>query len=150
MWILIITIKLGKIICMIRNSEYKKLNVVTCDCVQCRKMCEKSVCLPTPEQARVLIDRGYSDRLSIYEFHPTQKYIGPSPKSQEGQPQNSTLNDNGCTFYENGLCSLHDLGLKPYEGTIAHHDRDWKTVRMDVLKTWTGKKFESVEKKLKR
>ena len=26
-----------------------------------------------------------------------------------------------CTFFRNGLCELHDAGLKPTEGKLSHH-----------------------------
>ncbi len=38
---------------------------VTCACAHCRAMCEQSTCLPTPDEARNLIEAGYRDRLVI-------------------------------------------------------------------------------------
>ena len=29
--------------------------------------------------------------------------------------------DAGCIFFKDGLCELHDLGLKPLEGRLSHH-----------------------------
>ncbi|MDR2002668.1 MAG: hypothetical protein LBQ74_06525 [Prevotella sp.] len=30
--------------------------------------------------------------------------------------------ENGCVFFKDGLCELHNLGLKPTEGKLSHHN----------------------------
>lgn len=37
--------------------------------------------------------------------------------------------DGHCTFFRNGLCELHDAGLKPTEGRLSYH-----TITMENLK----------------
>jgi hypothetical protein len=95
-------------------------------------MCERSACLPTPREAAMLIDRGYGARLARYAAHIA--CVGPAPQGSEGKTVHST---NGrCTFFDGVRCELHALGLKPLEGRIAHHDRDWRVTRSTVLRHW--------------
>lgn len=51
--------------------------------------------------------------------------------------------ENGyCTFYHDGLCELHDLGLKPTEGRLSHHSitkenfKFGKSLSWNVAKEW--------------
>ena len=90
----------------------------SCNCKECKSQCH-TPCLGTPEDILKLIEAGYEDRLS-----PTLWAVGmlmgltdkPIKMIQARQE------DNGwCTFYHNGLCELHDLGLKPTEGRLSHH-----------------------------
>jgi hypothetical protein len=46
-----------------------------------------------------------------------------------------------CTFFVNGLCQLHELGLKPTEGKLSHHNdqpvrNKNKILAWVVAKTW--------------
>ena len=89
-----------------------------CKCVRCRNQCH-TPCLGTPEDISKLIEAGYQDRLA-----PTQWMVGMLMKVHDRpilmvQPK---VEGNGwCTFYHDGLCELHDLGLKPTEGKLSHH-----------------------------
>lgn len=83
--------------------------------------------------------------MSTYIFGEKQtKGIGPSPKNYEGATGLPNTIVGGCTFFSAGLCTLHALGLKPLEGRISHHSKDWKQVRLEVLSHWKGKQYESV------
>ena len=51
--------------------------------------------------------------------------------------------ENGyCTFFRDGLCELHDLGLKPTEGRLSHHSitkenfKFGKSLSWNVAKEW--------------
>ncbi len=112
-------------------------------------MCRHSACLPTPDEARTLIKAGYGPRLARYEWTTDiPNAIGPALKGFEGHILHLTKGG-PCTFHlEDGRCELHALGLKPLEGRLAHHDRNWMAVRAQVLKTWLGKRYESVRKRL--
>lgn len=125
---------------------------ISCRCPKCRAMCSHSVCLPTPKEARELLRRGYALRMAVYQFKPgsdSDSYVGPATKGREDEVLNRT-NYGACTFHKDGLCELHDLGLKPLEGRATHHDRDWREARLQVVKTWKGKAFESVSSQLNR
>lgn len=88
-----------------------------CSCEICREMCH-TACLGTPQDILRLIDAGYADRLSYAEWavgliHGIMTKTIPMVQAEE--------RNGWCTFYLNGLCELHDKGLKPTEGRLAHH-----------------------------
>lgn len=121
-----------------------------CSCQICRMQC-RVPCLGTPADIRRLIEAGYKDRLAPTLWC-TGMYLGkmrfPIPmvqavKSKEGW----------CAFFQNGLCELHDLGLKPTEGRLSHHimteeNFDFsKSLSWNVAKTWLDSSFtEDLEK----
>lgn len=89
-----------------------------CHCARCQQMC-RVPCIGTPEDIERLVDAGYADRLT-----PTEWLVGCYVGLTDGpismiQPE--TVNG-WCTFYHNGLCELHDRGLKPTEGRLTRHD----------------------------
>lgn len=90
----------------------------SCTCEKCKNMC-KTPCMGTLTDILKLVKAGYTDRLSksmwgvgmITETYPSFiPFIGPKIDEKTGY----------CTFYKNGLCELHDLGLKPTEGALTH------------------------------
>ncbi len=88
-----------------------------CQCQKCKDQC-RTPCLGTPDDILRLIEKGYADRLSI-SYWAVGMVIGklpaPIPMVQAKQTEN------GCAFFQNGLCELHELGLKPTEGKLSHH-----------------------------
>lgn len=42
----------------------------------------------------------------------------------------------GCVFHKDGLCTLHDRGLKPAEGRAAHHALELPALHEDVARHW--------------
>lgn len=128
-----------------------------CKCKSCQSQC-KTPCLGTPDDIIRLIEAGYGDRLTL-----TYWIIGmllgkldrPIPMVQ------SIQTEDGCTFFHDGLCEIHDKGLKPSEGRLSHHtitkenlkftrSLSWNVVRewlapenkdkvVDLLKTYQNK-----------
>ena len=112
----------------------------SCKCQQCKNQC-RTPCLGTPNDILKLIEAGYGSRLK-----PTMWCVGmvlgkltyPIPMIQ------AVTEDNGwCTFRrEDGLCELHDLGLKPTEGRLSHHSitlenfKFSKSLSYNVAKEW--------------
>lgn len=98
---------------------------VECRCPLCRAQC-RTPCLGTPEDILRLQEAGYRERLA-----PTLWGVGlvlgylpyAVPMVQARQV------DGHCTFFRNGLCELHDAGLKPTEGRLSYH-----TITMENLK----------------
>lgn len=47
-----------------------------------------------------------------------------------------------CTFFNDGLCELHESGLKPTEGKLSHHStridnfKPSKSISWNVAKEW--------------
>lgn len=121
---------------------------VACKCKQCKDQC-RTPCLGTPEDIIKLIEAGYVDRLK-----PTMWLTGmalgkltyPIPMIQ------AEAMDNGwCTFRrDDGLCELHDLGLKPTEGRLSHHTITKENytfsrgLSYNVAKEWLEPKNEAI------
>lgn len=94
-----------------------------------------SPCFPTPEEAEKLVAAGYKDRLALTQWgdQPGKEYFLIAPKINE-----STT---GCTFLTNdGLCILHDKGLKPLEGRLTHHSREYIGLREWMCRKWRSLK----------
>jgi hypothetical protein len=109
-------------------------------------MCEDSTCMPTPDEARALIRAGYGARLATYQVQPDPErfaWVGPAPAGSEGA-RGLPDSKRGCTFHVGGRCELHNLGLKPWEGRMAHHSRAWQPIRLAAMRSWRGKQFVSV------
>lgn len=112
---------------------------IECKCQKCKQQC-KTPCLGTPEDILRLINAGYKERLAV-----THWWVGiargkldfPVIMIQARQEENGY-----CTFYHNGLCELHDLGLKPTEGRLSHHSitkenfKFGKSLSWNVAKEW--------------
>lgn len=113
--------------------------LIECKCQKCKQQC-KTPCLGTPEDILRLINAGYKERLAI-----THWWVGiargkldfPVIMIQARQEENGY-----CTFYHDGLCELHDLGLKPTEGRLSHHSitkenfKFGKSLSWNVAKEW--------------
>jgi hypothetical protein len=129
------------------------LTPIVCACEKCQAMCASSTCLPTPAEARELVRRGYGSRLATYRFEPDPQklsFVGPAPAGMEGARDLPHTRTGPCTFFHGGRCDLHNPGLKPLEGRLAHHTRHWVPVRLHVAEHWRGKQFESVCAMLER
>ena len=112
---------------------------IECKCQKCKQQC-KTPCLGTPEDILRLIKAGYKERLAI-----TRWWVGiargkldfPVIMIQARQEENGY-----CTFFHDGLCELHDLGLKPTEGRLSHHSitkenfKFGKSLSWNVAKEW--------------
>lgn len=91
---------------------------VSCKCKACKEQC-KVPCLGTPEDIWALIEAGFNDKLFLTEWC-VGLILGKLNYSIRMVQALQT--DSGCVFrMTDGLCSLHDLGLKPTEGRLSHH-----------------------------
>lgn len=117
----------------------------SCSCNQCKNMCLVSPCFPTPEETRTLIENGYEDRLSISTFVDIRTLsfydiVAPKAIKHEIIINGQAIPLNKCNFLDsNGLCILHDKGLKPIEGRLAScKNTEEKALqnRLDVCATW--------------
>lgn len=114
---------------MIRKTGMKPTN---CKCNLCKSQCQ-SPCQGLPEDMVKLVDAGYADRLTIVKYKDNkddysvlQAKYDPAKKA--------------CTFFTDGLCELHDKGLKPTAGKLSHHTQTnknpFKTIAHLVVKQW--------------
>lgn len=115
-----------------------------CKCEKCKSQCQ-SPCLPTPYDAIKLIQNGFSNQLQVINWYsPYRKgddVLLIAPKQQE----------NGyCVFFQDGLCKLHNIGLKPTEGKLSHHSQNLngfnpkKSIGISVANEWES--FNKEEK----
>lgn len=107
-----------------------------CKCNECKSQCA-APCKGTPEDMMKIIGAGFSDRVMAIKF--------------DGQLIITPLYDSSkkvCTFFNNGLCDLHDSGLKPTEGKLSHHSTlklDYKkSITKHVLDTWKALTDEEI------
>ena len=107
-------------------------------------MCERRPCWPTPDDAQRLIDAGHADRLMLdwwfdNEQNKTVYVLTPAITGREGG-QAPAIPSGRCTFFsDEGLCRLHDLGLKPTEGRQALcKERTPDGLHEQVGRTWDG------------
>lgn len=92
----------------------------SCTCSQCKAMCKNVPCAGTPQDILNLINAGFVDKLmpTILSTIATQ---GMLPNVYMVQPRFDKTKG-CCVFYtDEGLCSLHSMGLKPTEGKLASH-----------------------------
>jgi hypothetical protein len=133
-----------------------KLSIIesNCDCLICSKMC-RSPCNGTPSDMQKLIDHGFGDRL-MFDDWPEESEISecikPALKGHEGKRSPWEVSTfEGCTFWKDGKCELHDLDLKPTQGKLSHHSlnyiqnneiadfikRSWKNpLAEEVINNW--------------
>lgn len=97
-----------------RKSGRKFTN---CKCNKCKSQCQ-TPCLGTPEDIEKLIDAGYASELCRTEWA-SGIIMGVTTELIPMIQAEAT--DAGCIFFKDGLCELHDLGLKPLEGRLSHH-----------------------------
>jgi hypothetical protein len=117
-----------------------------CTCDRCIEMCKTYPCMPLPEEAQTLIQKGYGNQLmldtlgSVYE--PGGKYaaLRPAMVGFEHDLAPSEIGKAPCIFFNNNRCQLHPLGLKPYEGRnswCVSTDEDGETVMAVLKAAWS-------------
>jgi hypothetical protein len=119
---------------------------VACKCKLCKEQCTRSVCLGTPQDIEKLIDAGYGDKIKITTWAAGIR-IGVT--TQVITMFQAQMTESGCIFLKDGLCTLHDKGLKPTEGKLSHHSiteenyTPKKGVTWNVAKEWLDKENET-------
>lgn len=117
---------------------------VSCKCNLCKKQCQ-APCFGTPEDMIKIIGDGYKDRVVALEFKGT-KVLAPKYDNEK----------KSCTFFTNGLCELHDSGLKPTVGKLSHHSTDAsnfnpkKSIHHFVMKEWEQVTKEEMAELIKK
>ncbi|MDR1718030.1 MAG: hypothetical protein LBS20_19510 [Prevotella sp.] len=103
-----------------------------CSCEECRNQC-RTPCLGTPDDILRLIEAGYADKLAFTHWA-VGMMLGKLPLPI---PMVQILKtENGCVFFKNGLCELHNLGLKPTEGRLSHHEIKLENYIFGLSLTW--------------
>ena len=129
-----------------------------CGCHTCINMCEQRPCWPTAEEGQTLIKAGYGPRLmldywvgGIDETECDIQMTAPAIVGFEGRTA-PFWPTGRCTFLKDGLCELHDKGLKPLEGRVAScKDESSSTlVRLHIVRTWNTDLGRSIVNNWKR
>lgn len=114
-----------------------------CDCQKCSMMC-RAPCCGTPEDMISLMHEGYASRLMLDDYPGAPDMIKPALKGFEGDTAPwEVASEEGCTFWSEGKCELHNLGLKPLQGKLALHgatveEKDY--ISKLVCDSWEGEK----------
>lgn len=113
-----------------------------CKCQKCKNQC-RIPCLGTPQDILRLIEAGYQERLK-----PTYWCVGlilGKLNYSIVMIQAIQTDEGWCIFHKEGLCELHDLGHKPTEGRLSHHETKpenyvfSKGLAYNVAKEWLDK-----------
>ena len=129
----------------LKRTKFQKIQKITgrkqtnCDCELCQQQCRILPCLGTPEDILKIIEAGFGERV-IMTYWWSGLLMGVADRViGMVQPR---MTPTGCTFFKEGKCELHDLGLKPTEGKLSHHlpRKDdlnpHKSIAWAVAKTW--------------
>ena len=110
---------------------------ISCNCDKCKQMCQRTPCLGTPQDILAIIEAGYVDKVCYTEWaagivlgHIKEPIPMVQIKTKDGN------RDNSCVFYNDGQCDLHESGLKPTEGKLAHHEVDAIELRPEYNLTY--------------
>lgn len=87
----------------------------SCKCYLCKLQC-KAPCWGTPEDMQKIVDAGFVKRLMVQVYGEIM-FVTPLMDKVK----------NACTFFTNGLCELHESGLKPTVGKLSHHSTNYET-----------------------
>ncbi|WP_462353883.1 hypothetical protein [Alistipes timonensis] len=123
---------------------------INCKCKICQSFCQ-TPCLGTPEDILRLFDAGYGDKLKLTYWGVGMLYGMLNYPILMVQLSHQPT---GCVLFRNGLCELHELGLKPTEGRLAHHILTSenlsfrKSLSWNVAREWLRKENESVIKEV--
>ena len=128
-------------------DKLEMLPITECDCEVCSKMCH-APCTGTPDDMQKIIDAGYGDRLCLDDWPGQVADLHPALKRYEGdEAPFDVRSEEGCTFWKDGKCELHEKGLKPLGGKIAHHAMDpdvWKEFARLGENSWDNKEAKNL------
>lgn len=111
-----------------------------CKCSICKNQC-KTPCLGTPQDIEKLIQAGFRNKLA-----PTVWAAGMVMGLTELPiiMIQAKILDGYCVFYKNGLCQLHDSGLKPTEGKLSSHQISLSNLIPSMSISWNvAKEWQS-------
>ena len=93
-------------------------NPIECSCNTCRQMCKNAPCLGTPQDILRLCEAGYSEKImpTLWGAGLVLGFIDFTIDMY----QQIEVKNHGCIFLKDGLCELHDKGLKPTDGVLSN------------------------------
>ncbi len=124
-----------------------------CQCDRCKQMCRTNPCLGTPADILRLVGAGHAAKLG------TTLWLAGVPYGLAPIRMVQPVFDNqkkSCVFLDaNGLCTLHDAGLKPTEGKLSSckpmaYARFADTLTYRVAATWKERANQPLILKLRK
>ena len=110
----------------------------SCTCDVCRSFCQRPGWW-TVEEAEKAVDAGFAGRMML-EISPELDFgvLSPAFKGNESNYALKAFSKNGCTFLDNGLCTLYGTGFQPLECLYCHHTRKGKGLKChtDIERDW--------------
>lgn len=104
-----------------------------CSCDTCKKLCTIAPCQGTADEMAAIQAAGFGDKLMAGFYMDLDTFEGPF------RIVAIERNDSGCPFHtSDGLCALHDLGLKPSEGRLANHSTEDHGLKAEICKTFNS------------
>jgi hypothetical protein len=132
---------------IIRKSGRKP---VSCKCNACKQQCKTAPCLGLPEDIEKLIDAGHGEKIFATGWA-AGIFMGVT--NDIVSMYQAELTPDGCVFLKDGLCSLHDSGLKPTEGKLSHHTQvpviGSKNLTWIIAKEWLDEKNAEIINRIK-
>lgn len=122
-----------------------------CSCDRCKTTCLVSPCIPRPKEMHALIENGLKDRFSPTVWlntHTLKTYVCIAPLGTNWEYNGHKLHK--CTLLDkDGLCTLHDSGLKPIEGRVVIcSEPDPKAIlRTKICEEWSQEEGVRIIKK---
>lgn len=126
-------------------SDYVALNN-ECSCSICKSMCHKAPCIGTPDDIEKIKSAGFGHKIAdTVVLNPITLAVFEQGLVEIEAP---VFDDSrGCCSFltENGLCELHDLGLKPTEGRVSSCSSDTRRISLVkdcyiyILQKWMDK-----------
>lgn len=118
----------------------------SCSCEICKSYCIRPGWWSL-NQAKSVIKNGYSGRMML-EISPGFRFavLSPAFKGCEGFIAVNECSRNGCTFFCEGLCQLHNSDKLPIECAVCHHDRPGigPRLHLQLEKQWNSKEGKSL------
>ncbi len=116
-----------------------------CDCKSCQNSCQ-APCCGTPSDLMNLMEAGYAGRLMLDDWPDGNVMLKPALKGYEGSYAPwETRTVEGCTFWKEGKCELHELKLKPTQGKLYLHsltEEQLEEIAEFIRDSWEGKESE--------
>ena len=108
--------------------------ISACSCETCKNMCRRVPCLPTPiDVLRLILAGKKTDLDPVLVYDPIRQVLWPVVRPKY-DPDKSA-----CTFFnKEGLCDLHNAGLKPTEGKFAIHTNLDEGLAITVASKWAS------------
>ena len=113
-----------------------------CSCRTCSYFCARPGWWLVHE-ARLAMENGHAKDMMI-EFSPDASFgvLTPAFKGNGGYFALEAYAHNGCTFLDEGRCSIHRLPYQPMECRFCHHTRLGRGLQChaDIAKDWNTSK----------